>query len=168
MSFCVLSRCGIIIALPDAGEGLGTRLWHAVRREASVDAILAAAQTRRYPLSRIRRLCLCACLGVKAGMSHDAPPYARVLAANARGREILRERSGRGSLPVLTKPASVRELGREAEALFALARTHTISTSSAIPALRSAAPGRTGAPAPGSWRSDGRISGLQQRKLVIY
>ena len=120
LSFCVLSRCGIIIALPDAGEGLGTRLWHAVRREASVDAILAAAQTRRYPLSRIRRLCLCACLGVKAGMSHDAPPYARVLAANARGREILRERSGRGSLPVLTKPASVRELGREAEALFAL------------------------------------------------
>ena len=106
--------------LPDAGEGLGQRLYEAVRREAGYDAILAAARTKRYPLSRIRRLCLCACLGVRAGMSGGVPPYGRVLAANARGREILRERSGKGQLPMLTKPAAVRELGPESRRLFTL------------------------------------------------
>ena len=106
--------------LPDAGEGLGTRIFQAVRREASYDGILAAARTKRYPLSRIRRLCLCACLGVQAGMADGTPPYARVLAANERGREILRDRSAKAALPFVTKPAAVRELGREQERLFTL------------------------------------------------
>ena len=106
--------------LPDAGEGLGTRIWQAVRREASYDGILAAACTKRYPLARIRRLCLCACLGVQAGMADGTPPYARVLAANDKGREVLRERSAKTVLPFVTKPAAVRELGREPEHLFTL------------------------------------------------
>lgn len=107
-------------SLPDAGEGLGTRIYQAVRREASYDGILAAARTKRYPLSRIRRLCLCACLGIRAGMTDGTPPYARVLAANGKGREILRERSGKTTLPFVTKPAAVKELGKEQERLFAL------------------------------------------------
>lgn len=37
--------------LPDAGDGLGRRLYQAVRREAGYDAILAAARSKRYPLS---------------------------------------------------------------------------------------------------------------------
>lgn len=106
--------------LPDAGEGLGTRIYQAVRREASYDGVLAAARTKRYPLARIRRLCLCACLGVQAGMAEGTPPYARVLAANDKGREILRERGAKAALPFVTKPASVRELGREQERLFTL------------------------------------------------
>lgn len=106
--------------LPDAGEGLGKRLYEAVRREAGYDAILSAARTKRYPLSRIRRMCLCACLGVSAGMSDGVPPFGRVLAANARGREILRERSGKGQLTLLTKPAAVKELGLESRRLFSM------------------------------------------------
>ena len=107
-------------SLPDAGDGLGERLYQAIHRETSYDAILAAAQSKRYPLARIRRLCLCACLGVKAGMSEGVPPYARVLAANEKGRELLRERSGKGTLPILTKPASVRERSNDCQKLFAL------------------------------------------------
>ncbi len=106
--------------LPDAGDGLGRRLYQAIRREAGYDAILAAARSKRYPLSRIRRMCLCACLGVTAGMSEERPPYARVLAAGEKGRELLRERSGKGELPILTKPAAVRQLSRECERLFEL------------------------------------------------
>ena len=106
--------------LPDAGEGLGSRLYQAVRREASYDAILAAARTKRYPLSRIRRMCLAACLGIEADMSDGIPPYARVLAANEKGRAILRERSGKGNIPLLTKGAAVRELGADCVKLFTL------------------------------------------------
>ncbi len=111
---------GYFRRLPDAADGLGNRLYQAIRREASYDAILAAARSKRFPLSRIRRLCLCACLGITAGMNEGTPPYARVLAANEKGRELLREQQGKGSIPILTKPAAVKQLSGEASAIFSL------------------------------------------------
>ena len=107
-------------SLPDAADGLGNRLFRAVRQEASYDAVLAATGTKRYPMARIRRLCLCACLNIKAGMSDMAPPYARLLAANSRGREYLREWGPQSVCPVITKPASVKGLPSDAQKLFSL------------------------------------------------
>ena len=112
-------------ALPDAADGLGNRVYRAIREESGLEAILAAARTKRYPLARIRRLCLCACLGVRAGMSEGLPPYARVLAVNDRGRALLRERAKASTLPVLTKPAAVRELPVNCCEIFTLgAKAH--------------------------------------------
>ena len=107
-------------ALPDGGDGIGRRLYAAAREEASLDAITAAAKTKRYALSRIRRMCMCAALGVKAGMAEELPPYARVLSANAKGCALLREISRRAEIPVITKPASVRELSAECREIFSL------------------------------------------------
>ena len=106
--------------LPDAADGLGQRLFRAVREEPTLDAVLASAKTRRYALSRIRRMALCACLGVKAGMADGIPPYARVLAANERGRALLREQTKRAAIPIVTKPATVKELSEDCAALFTL------------------------------------------------
>ena len=53
-------------------------------------------------------------------MNEGVPPYARVLAADEKGREILRERSDKGTLPILTRPAAVKELPKDCEALFTL------------------------------------------------
>ena len=47
----------------------------------------------------------------------DARPR-RVLGANTRARELLRQMKQRASLPVLTKGADVRKLGPEAERFF--------------------------------------------------
>lgn len=136
--------------LPDAGDGLGTRLYQAVRREAGYDAILAAAHTKRYPLSRIRRMCLAACLGITADMSEGVPPYGRILAANEKGRAILRERGGRSDLPLLTKPAAVRELGGDCAKLFSLnADAHDFYVLG-YPSLEERRPG-------GDWRTGPRI-----------
>ena len=107
-------------ALPDGNDGIGRRLYAAAHEEASLDAITAAAKTKRYALARIRRMCMCAALGVKAGMAEELPPYARVLAANTRGCALLREISRKGEIPVITKPASVRELSAECRELFSL------------------------------------------------
>lgn len=82
--------------------------------------MLAAAKTRRYALSRIRRMCLCACLGVKAGMNTGTPPYARVLAANEKGRAIIRAQGGAEGLEILTKPAAVKNMSAESGRLFAM------------------------------------------------
>ena len=107
-------------ALPDASEGLGNRLYAAAHEAAGWDAVLAAAKTKRYALARIRRMALCAALGVGAGMAEGIPPYARLLAASETGRTLLREAANRASVPIVTKPATVKELGREALELYNL------------------------------------------------
>ena len=125
LEIAVLSRLRMLgeedfLNLPDAADGLGQRLFRAVREEPTLDAVLASAKTRRYALSRIRRMALCACLGVKAGMADGIPPYARVLAANERGRALLREQTKRAAIPIVTKPATVKELSEDCAALFTL------------------------------------------------
>lgn len=105
-------------ALPDATEGLGNRLYRAVRTEPGVEAVLSAVKTKRYPMSRLRRMLTCAALGVRAGEAGKRVPYARVLAASGAGRALLREMDGKSAVPVITKPAAVRELGGEAERIF--------------------------------------------------
>ena len=107
-------------SLPDSGGGLGSRLYKAAHEEATLDGILAAVKTKRYALSRIRRMCLCAALGVKKGAADGTPPYARVLAANSRGCEYLRVLSKDPTIPVITKPAAARTLSVEREQVFEL------------------------------------------------
>ena len=106
--------------LPDAGAGLGNRLASACREESGLDAIAAAAKSKRYALSRIRRMLMCAAIGITAEMAEDIPPYARVLAANERGCALLKEIGGASKIPVLTKPAAVKELSKECQQLFEL------------------------------------------------
>ena len=65
-------------------------------------------------------MCMCACTGMKAGMNEGTPPYARLLAASARGREILRRIEGRSRIPVVTKSAMGRKLPYDARVCFEL------------------------------------------------
>lgn len=112
-------------ALPDSGEGLAARLYRAASAEVSVDAVIAAAATKRYALSRLRRMVMCAALGIKEGDAEGIPPYIRVLAANSRGCAILKQMQEKASLPIITKPAEINSLGAEARACFALERAAT-------------------------------------------
>lgn len=105
-------------ALPDASEGLGRRLCRAAKTEPTLDAVISQAKTRRYALSRLRRMTMCAALGVRAGDNEGIPPYIRVLAANDRGLEVLRRMRERAGLPLVTKPAEIRELDGRAQRIF--------------------------------------------------
>lgn len=106
-------------ALPDAADGAGQRLYAAVREQPGLDAIVAAARSKRYPVARMRRMCMCAALGLTAEMSRGLPSYARLLAANERGRALLRSLGESCRLPVITKPASVKACGEDVQRLFA-------------------------------------------------
>ncbi len=106
--------------LPDAGEGLGNRLFSAAHEETTLDGIISEAKSKRYALSRIRRMCMCAALGITSGMASGTPPYARVLAANEKGRAALRIISEKSRVPIITKPASVKDYSPECRSLFAL------------------------------------------------
>ena len=117
----------VYAALPDAEEGLGNAICKAANEEPTISSVCAAAKSKRYALSRIRRMVFCAALGVRRGMSDGIPPYARVLAANDRGREILRMATEKTSIYIISKPAACRGTTPEIERLMALtAESHDL------------------------------------------
>lgn len=126
LEIAILSRLRMLkkedfLALPDAQGGAGERLYAAVQREASLQGVLAAAKTKRYALSRLRRMSICAALGITADMAESTPPYIRVLAATERGCALLRTLNDReNTLPVITKSAAVSALGESAKRVFAV------------------------------------------------
>ena len=124
MELAFLSRLRMLdekafLSLPDGGDGVGQRLYKAAKEEPTLDFILTAAKTKRVALSRLRRMCMAAALGINAELAAGEPPYIRVLAANEKGRAYLRQAAGKTTIPVLTKPAAVKELGDRAQAMFA-------------------------------------------------
>ena len=122
------------------GEGLYHRFYAALRRETTVDGILAAVKTRRYPLARLRRMLLHSYLGVPQAGQGETPPYLRVLGAGRRGRELLARMRRSAALPVITKPGHVRRLDGEAQRLFEQEARCTDLYVLAYPALREAKP----------------------------
>lgn len=107
-------------ALPDGGEGLWLRFMRCARREPTLEAVLAAAKTKRYARSRLCRMAMAALLGVTADMQSGEPPYIRVLAVGGRGREALRRIKAGTGKPIITKPAAARLLAGQARAVFEL------------------------------------------------
>ena len=104
---------------PGISEGLDRRLLRYAATEPSVARILQKAKTRRYAMSRLRRIVMCACLGITTAYTSGPPPYIRVLAMNNTGRKLLSEARDKAHLPVITKPASVLKLSESAASLFA-------------------------------------------------
>jgi len=80
--------------------------------------MLEKIKTKRYAMSRLRRMLMCACLGITAEDTLEPPPYIRVLAMNAAGRELLNSARKKATLPIITKPASARRLSGRAADLF--------------------------------------------------
>lgn len=106
-------------ALDPGREGLYHRFYRASRSAASVEELLSAVKTKRYPLARLRRMVFQAYLGLPPAPP-EAPPYLRLLAAGPRGTALLARMRDTASLPVVTKPASVGRMGTEARRLFEL------------------------------------------------
>ena len=104
--------------LPDASEGLDRRFGKYVSSEPTVGAILESVKTKRYVMSRLRRMLMCACLGITAEDTAKPPPYARVLAMNRVGMKLLASARKTTKIPIITKPASVQKLSGRACELF--------------------------------------------------
>lgn len=86
-------------ALPYGSEGLWRKLMKACREFASLEEILTAVKSKRYTRTRLDRMVMCAFLGVTKMDMDAAAPYARVLALNDRGREILKKARSVGFYP---------------------------------------------------------------------
>ena len=104
--------------LDEGREGLYRRLYETSRSACSIEALLDETKTRRYARTRLSRMVLWAYLGLEPAAFPRQVPYLRVLAANGRGRELLGRMRKCAGLPILTKPADVRELPPAAGELF--------------------------------------------------
>ena len=80
-------------------KGLSDRIYNAVKSADSLEALYAAAKSKNYTHSRVRREVMNIYLKVPAEFSLKAPPYIKVLAANKKGLSLLKY----AKLPVVTK-----------------------------------------------------------------
>jgi len=117
----VLSRLRMInefSVLAGISEGLENRLKKYINTEPSVGAILEKTKTKRYAMSRLRRLLMCAVLGVRREAAELPPPYIRVLAMNDKGKKLLGAARKKAELPVIVKPSSAKKLTERAADMF--------------------------------------------------
>lgn len=117
----VLSRLralapGDIARTRGTGEGLEYLLANAVRRSGSLPQLYSAMKSKRHAHARLRRYALDAALGY-TGQLPALPPYLHVLAANGRGKALLRG----AALPA---GASLARLEKEDEGCAAVAAAH--------------------------------------------
>ena len=61
--------------LPGVSEGLDRRFLKYAASEPTIEGILEKVKTKRYAMSRIRRMLMCACLGITAEDVREPPPY---------------------------------------------------------------------------------------------
>ncbi|MBR6407748.1 MAG: nucleotidyltransferase family protein [Clostridia bacterium] len=91
------------------GEGLENRIIAAAKSAQDLAELFDAAKTKRYPHSRIRRICLSAMLGITKSDTLQPPPYIRILAMNGRGVQALR--SADPAIPVIGSHSQAQSLG---------------------------------------------------------
>ena len=104
--------------LPGAAEGLEHRFMKYAMSEPSIKTFLENVKTKRYTMSRLRRMLMCACLGITVADTTKPPPYIRVLAMNRTGMDILAAARKKKRLPIIIKPASAKKLSGRASELF--------------------------------------------------
>ncbi len=109
-----------IRALPGVSEGLEHRFYQACQQAKTLEQLWETARSRRHPLSRIRRLTLCAYLGITKDLMSLPPAYVTVLAMNERGRQVLKTMKTTCALPVIVKPTQARALDGDAARLWEL------------------------------------------------
>lgn len=96
--------------LPGVSEGLEHRFARALQKSQSLTEALEQTKTRRYPLSRLRRLALCGFLGLTREECQAPPSYIKVLAVGEKGRQALALARKQAALPLITKPAQGKSI----------------------------------------------------------
>lgn len=102
-----------ILSAPYTGSGIGRRIVKNAMTAGSLGELFEAAKTRNVTHARVRRAVLAIALGITAA-DIQSPPYARVLAANSRGLEILAECKRRASIPISTSLADLSKTSEHA------------------------------------------------------
>ena len=91
-----------ISKIPDVSQGLENRIFSCIKSANSIEELMFLIKTKRYPMAKIRRILLLALLDIDNSYMKIRPPYARILAVNSKGCEILRIAKDSSEIPVST------------------------------------------------------------------
>ena len=97
--------------VPDVSEGLENRIKNAAKTAQTFDGLCHAVKTKRYTLSRIRRIILSAYLDFTLNDRERLPEYIKVLAHNDMGRRVIAESKKYASLPIVRNNSQINRLG---------------------------------------------------------
>ena len=92
-----------IKSINDVAEGLENKIYDAVRDSKSWEEAEEKIKSKRYTLSRIRRILLSVILGIDKEFS--VPQYIRVLGMNGCGKKILKEMKKTTAVDIIVKTA---------------------------------------------------------------
>lgn len=109
-----------LLQLPDVSEGLENRIISALKTAQNLDQLYSLIKSKRYTHARIRRIVMCAYLGITSQLQCSPVPYIRILGANQKGREILSVAGKTASLPILGTMAAINSLPKAAQDIFKL------------------------------------------------
>lgn len=101
--------------IPDLSEGIENRLYKSIKEATSFEQLLFLLKSKRYTLSRVRRLVLSSFLGIPSNLCFEAPPYIRILGFNHSGTEILKKIKNRCHIPYSTSLSELRSTSNNAK-----------------------------------------------------
>lgn len=123
----LLRTCGAdyIRQINDVAEGLENRFINAAMTSCTVNEICDAVKSKRYTMSRIRRIIWSVLLGITKEIASLPPSYIRVLGMTDRGRALLKQMKTAARLPVIVKAADysgdeIFDINKQAEDIFSL------------------------------------------------
>lgn len=107
-----------ISSLPDISEGIENRIFKAIRNSTSIPELFFNIKTKRYTLSRIRRIILCAFLGIKSYETEKPLNYIKILGMDNKGKDLLKYIKKNSKLPIITKYKDILSSGKNAVEAF--------------------------------------------------
>ena len=114
----------------EGAGGLGRRIHESAKDAKSLEELLSACATKKYTNARIRRVIFNYLAGVREADIKAMPKYTQMLAANEKGRAILKR--AKKNFNIITKPADYKkldadvisqvELSHKADSIYTLMR----------------------------------------------
>ncbi len=92
----------------DMAEGLEHKFKKASQTSTTCEELVEAVKSKRYTRTRIDRICANALLGMEDWHTELKPQYARILAFNSRGQELLAKMKKVSKIPIITKVADAK------------------------------------------------------------
>lgn len=132
--------------VPDVSEGIENRILASSRNANTLAEVFDGAKTKRYTHARIRRIVLCAFLGIKKSHIACGMPYIHILGFSDKGRQLLTLAAKTASLPIAVRLSDISNLGDVANQSFKLECTATDIYNLTLPKIRNCGTEMTDSP----------------------
>ncbi len=103
--------------LPDISEGLEHRIFKSIQKASSLEEIYYNIKTKRYTMSRIKRIVYNSLLGINLEKSQLLPQYIRILASNKKGIAIISKIKKSSNIPISSSLKKLANLNNTAQIL---------------------------------------------------